>query len=395
MVAALCVVSFLATLMYSSLSPFFTEIGEDLNVSVPALGQVVTARVLLSAALAILAGPLADRFGYRRLILIGLGALALTFLGVSVSPSYLMLFLTSIPGGIAGATLSGLPLALAGSSFTGEARKQAISYTVAALSSSAIVGLPLLTFASRFLGWRGVFLATALVSLGAMALVWRALPAHSRIHDGSRFRLSTITGPYRTLLGDSAMVRLFASTFLRATGWIGFLTYAGAYLADDVGLSVTAVGLAYMVGGGAYFLGSLAAGRFAIPWTPAIFASVMTIASSVTLIVVTLATSLPVVVVLGIALTGLASALAWVMFTTLMATMTRAGQGTTMSFNATIQNLGAAAGGIVGGMAIAISGYQLLGATLGIALALSGLLILVTVRSMGPAEPSAPPESTR
>lgn len=175
-ILALCATSFLATLMYSSLSPFFKEIGEEIGASVPAMGQVVTVRVFLSAALAILAGSIADRVGYRRMIGVGLVTLVINFIGVSLSQSYTMLIVTSIPGGIAGATLTGMPLALAATRFSGEERRKTISYVVASLSSSAIVGVPALTSLSTILGWRGVFAATAVLSALVGVFIFRALP---------------------------------------------------------------------------------------------------------------------------------------------------------------------------------------------------------------------------
>ncbi len=378
---ALCATSFLATLMYASLSPFFSEIGSDLDVSVPALGQVITLRLLLSAGLAIIAGPIADRFGYRRTIMVGLVALCLTFLGVALSQSFAMLLLTSLPGGLAGATLSGIPLAFAATSFSGNARRQAISYVVAALSSSAIIGVPVLTTISTIAGWRGSFLFATFLSLISIPLIWRALPTDPVVDRSQPITRATILGPYSVLLGEPRMIRLYGSTFLRATGWIGYLTYVGAYLADDVGFSITTIGLVFMVSGIAYFGGSILAGRYRSHWSPASIASIMTLFAAAMLILLSFAHNLPALVVIGIFGISLGSSLAWVMFTTLMSTATTAGQGTTMSFNATIQNLGAATGGIIGGVLIAISGYQLMGAGLALALVASAVLIMVSARS--------------
>ena len=173
---ALMATAFMSTLMYASLAPFFSDLEDDLHTSTPALGQVVTLRLLLSAGLALVAGPVADRYGYRRLITLGMAALAVSFLTVSLAQSYPMLLATSIPGGVAGGTLSGLPLALAANSFAGEARLKAISYTVAAFASSAIVGIPVLTTASALIGWRGVFLACGLIALIGTLFVFKVLP---------------------------------------------------------------------------------------------------------------------------------------------------------------------------------------------------------------------------
>jgi predicted MFS family arabinose efflux permease len=381
-VVALCVTAFLSTLMYASLAPFFSELKVDLNTSTPALGQVVTARLLLSAGLAIFAGPIADRYGYRRLIVLGLLSLSLTFFGVSASQSYFALLLTGIPGGLAGGVLSGLPLAIAANTFTGEARLKAISYTVAALSSSAIVGVPALTTASAEIGWRGVFLASGIVGLVCTIGVGWALPADEPREQSEPLSLRALSSAYTPLLANKPVMRLYGSTFLRSIGWLGFLTYLGAYLADDVGFSTRQIGLVYMIGGIGYFAGSLLAGQRQFGSSIATIAAGMTIITGFMVSLAIAASSMPWLVIAAICGVTLTSSVAWVLFTTLLTSTTTAGQGTTMSFNATVSNLGSAAGGIAGGALIALSGYLLLGMGLAIALIASAVLI-VTGASTG------------
>ena len=375
MLAALCATAFLSTLMYASLAPFFSELEDDLSTSTPALGQVVTLRLLLSAVLALIAGPVADRYGYRRLITAGVVALAISFLSVAAAQSYAMLLLTSVPGGIAGGTLSGLPIALAANSFAGESRLRAISYTVAALSSSAIVGIPALTTASAWVGWRGVFMVSGLIALVCALFVYKALPNDNRRDDDAPISLRSVLAAYWPLLADRHMLRLSGATCLRSIGWLGFLTYLGAYLADEVGLSTRQIGLVYMIGGAGYFAGSIVAG-WRKPGSIAIAAAAMTLVTGTMVLLATTASSLPWLVVVGVCGVTLTSSFAWVMFTTLLTSTTPAGQGATMSLNATIVSLGSAGGGIAGGVLIATAGYAVLGVGLALALAGSALLIV-------------------
>src|SRR6185436_19530747 len=64
-----CFVNMVGTL---AISPFLPLIGQELDVSVPVLGQIPTLTMLLAAALGILAGPLGDRYGHRRSVVIAL-----------------------------------------------------------------------------------------------------------------------------------------------------------------------------------------------------------------------------------------------------------------------------------------------------------------------------------
>src|SRR5262245_12306167 len=91
----------LGTFGYVLLGPFFPEIAADLDSSVPLLGQISAARLLLAAALGLIAGPLADGFGHRRVMAVGLVAAALTLLGIGAAPTYWALAATVVPGAIA------------------------------------------------------------------------------------------------------------------------------------------------------------------------------------------------------------------------------------------------------------------------------------------------------
>ncbi len=370
----------MSTLMYSSLAPFFSELEKDLSTSTPALGQVVTLRLLLSASLALVAGPIADRYGYRRLITLGMVALAVSFLTVAAAQSYPMLLATSIPGGIAGGTLSGLPLALAANAFAGEARLKAISYSVAAFSSSTILGIPILTTASAWIGWRGVFLVCGAIALIVSVYVLWAMPDDAKRDSDARVSIGSVVSAYKPLLADAEMVRLYGATFLRSVGWLGFLTYFGAFLADEVGFSTRQIGLVYMVSGVGYLLGSLIAGRRRGSTSLAVFASVMTLITGLTVLLSMTTASMPWLVIAGVCGVTLSSSFAWVMFTTLLTTMTPVGQGTTMSLNSTVVSIGSASGGIVGGIMIAAAGYTVLGIGLAVALIASALLIIQGAR---------------
>lgn len=373
---ALMTTAFMSTLMYSSLAPFFSELEDDLRTSTPALGQVVTARLLISASLALIAGPIADRYGYRRLITLGMVALAVSFLTVAAAQSYLMLLATSIPGGVAGGILSGLPMALAANTFAGEARLRAISYTVAALSSSTILGIPVLTTASSWIGWRGVFLAAGLIAVMAALFLLRVLPDDRIEQTGARISVRAVVAAYRPLLADREMKRLYGATFLRSIGWLGFLTYFGAFLADEVDFSTRQIGLVYMVSGIGYLIGSLIAGRRRGGTSIALFAAVMTMLTGLAVLISMTTATHPWLVVAGVCGVTLSSSFAWVMFTTLLTTMTPVGQGTTMSLNSTVVSIGSATGGVFGGAMIAAAGYTALGIGLALALAGSSLLIL-------------------
>jgi MFS family permease len=61
-----------AILSARALGVFLPMMAADLDTSVSVMGQVPSLMLLLAGALALVAGPLADAYGFRRVLVIGL-----------------------------------------------------------------------------------------------------------------------------------------------------------------------------------------------------------------------------------------------------------------------------------------------------------------------------------
>jgi predicted MFS family arabinose efflux permease len=353
---ALCVGTFLASVTFVAPAPFFPAMARDLGVGVPLLGQVVAAMLLLSALLGLIAGPLADRYGHRLLIVLGLLATAVCLLVFGLAPMFPVLFAAALAGGLADAAVLGPALAVAGTYFAGPAARQALGWTTACMAGSAIVGVPVLTALGSVVGWRAAFVAAGVAAVGAAWLGATWLPQDARQPEG-RLRLRAVRDAYDPLLRHRPVLRLYGVSLLRAICWYGLLTYFGAFLSQKLGLSTSQVGLAYMLGGAGYFLGSLVAGG-PLSWIPprpllvggnVVMALLMGLAFSAVLGPIGSVAVLP--------LAALAGAFGWVAIASLLTAESPAGAGTTMTLHGSLFNLGAAAGGSIGGLLLASAGY--------------------------------------
>ena len=350
--AALCVGAFIGLLTFVAPAPFLPAMAVELDVTVPLLGQVVAAMLLISAVLGLVAGPIADRYGPRRVILAGQAAAIVCFLLFGVAPGMPVLVLAAVAGGCGNAAVLGPSLALAGVTFSGGKTRSALAWVTAAMAGTAIVGVPLLSAIGSFAGWRGAFLLAAVATAGVWVMAFAWLPPHqprARVGD-SWFALFAA---YRPLLRHTVTLRLYAIAVLRAICWFGMLTYFGAFLTQQLGFSTAQVGLAYMLGGSGYFLGSLAAGG------PLSFLTPRTLL---------IAGNLVMAVAMGVAFSGrlgaigtvglmpfatFAGAFGWIAVVALLTAVSPAGPGTTLTLHGSLFNLGAAGGGALGGLLLA------------------------------------------
>jgi predicted MFS family arabinose efflux permease len=354
---ALCSGTFLASLMTIAPPPFFPQMARDLNVGVPLLGQIMTAMLLLSALLGLFFGPLSDRSGYRRLILVGLVAAAVTLLTFGLAPIFLVLLVASATGAVADAAVAGPSLALAGTHFAGAWSRRAVGWANGAAALSAIVGVPVLTAIGAVTSWRLAFFIVGLAAITVLVIAFPGLP-RQRPPVAGPWRLDAFLAPYRSLLRDPTMRRLYAARALSAVCWFGFLTYLGAFLAEALAMNTGHIGLVYMAGGMAFFLGSLAVGgplarvpaRTLVIAGYAAMALLMGIAFSVHLGAVGTVILIPAAALaMGLGVVGMA---------TLFLAETPSGAGTTMTLSGSVFNVGAAGGGAIGGMLLALSGFD-------------------------------------
>jgi DHA1 family inner membrane transport protein len=371
--AALCVAAFLAALNFFATGPFYPQMAEDLDTTAPLLGQAVTLMTLISAVLGLVVGPLADRSGYRRLLVIGLAAIAVNLVGIALAPTYPVLLALAIVGALGDALVFGLSIALATYLFEGDARRRAISWTIAALSVGAILGVPLLTTIGEFAGWRVAIGAAGIATVAATWFVAAVLPGDQH-HPGTPFRLSDLRIAYVPLLAHPPVLRLLGVTVLRALWFLGMLTYIGAYLGDELGLETSEVGLYYLLGGTGASIGNILGGTRIVAASPRMVIAMVNVAGGIVIGLELIAT--PPVIVLLVPLGALLSGMASVSSTSLLAVESPAGAGTTMALNASLLNAGGAIGAAVGGILLAIGGYGAMALGLPVFAMLAAALVL-------------------
>src|ERR671912_262926 len=230
---ALCLGMFVAMLTFVAPAPFFPVMARDLGIGVPLLGQVVAAMLLVSAAIGLVAGPLADRYGHRRVILLGLVSAAICLFAFGLAPTFPVLLVGALAGGLANAAVSGPSLAVAGTYFAGAEARRALGWVTACMAGSAIVGVPVLTAVATLTGWRLAFLAAGGAVIGAVLVGAAWLPRDARSPD-QRLGSETLVAAYRPLLRHGPTLRLYGVAVLRAICWVGLLAFFGAFLAQKL-----------------------------------------------------------------------------------------------------------------------------------------------------------------
>ncbi len=356
----LCLPLFLAGLWGQAFVPFVATIASDLGTTVALVGQVSTMSLITMGIGSIFSGPLADRYGFRPCIVIGLGIGCLAALLFAGAQSYAMLLGAALVGGVGISMIHGVVFGLVATTYTGESRRRAFSVTQATNTSAGILGAPLLTAVAALTYWRGSFVFVALMLALALVVATRRLPDAPRA-------AATVTRPslkaiYQPIFASALMRRLYLAAVLRAVGFAGPMIYLGAFYENEHGLTVQQIGFALTASGIGIFAGNLAAGgRWLDRWP---LASVYVLTTGVLgfcwFFIYTLqAPTLAVVAI--VALTTFIGGLSFTSHTSLLASATTGGAATTMTFLTSIIGFGIALGVALNGAILSLGGYPAIG----------------------------------
>ncbi len=187
-VAIACAGAFVAFLDTTIVNIAFPDISASFSGSGrDALSWVLDGYFVVIAALLVPAGGLADRFGHRRIFLLGVAGFTAASLLCAAAPSLALLIAFRVVQGVAAAMIAPASLAIVLDSFPPERRSAGVGLWGAAAAAAAAVGPTLGGALVELSDWRLVFLVN--LPLGAAVLLAgrRYLPtpkiADSRLPD--------------------------------------------------------------------------------------------------------------------------------------------------------------------------------------------------------------------
>jgi EmrB/QacA subfamily drug resistance transporter len=151
-------------------------IGREFHTGIAALQWVTTGYTLTLAAFLLIGGSLGDRFGRRKVYLIGIVWFALASAACGLAPDALFLILTRLLQGVGAALLTPGSLAILEASFVPADRARAIGawsgLSGVAVAAGPLIGGYLISAAS----WRWIFFINLPIAAAVVALGTRHLP---------------------------------------------------------------------------------------------------------------------------------------------------------------------------------------------------------------------------
>ena len=343
-----------------ALPVFLPLVAGDLGTSVAVLGQVPASMLFLAGVLALVAGPLADHYGYRATLVVGLLTIVVSTVATGLAPSFPFLLAVTLVGAVARAAVMPTAQAVAVARFADEgARRRAISWVTAGMSWAAVVGIPVLTTIAADSSWRVSFFALGVVALATTLALWLVLgpPCH---RAPGRVRFAGLLAAYEPIRRHPPTLIVIASTLVANVGNWATFTYQTAFLIDGHGLDIEAAGWFWLAQGLLAMLSiMLMGGRLGAHARP-----LLLVTRVATALALAMAVALPLAVAPSLVLLGLAGFMAGAadIATTLVLTqLSPAGRATTLTLNSAANCIGTALGSAVGGLMLALGSYEAVG----------------------------------
>jgi len=161
--------------MYSS-QAILPELASDFDVTPSQAGLTISVVVLAVALTGWIWGPLSDRFGRRRSLMLASGLLVLPSLGAAVAPSFVSLLVFRALQGACMPGLLTVGIPYVAEVFAPGLGGRAMGYYTIALVGGGVLGRVGVGLVTSVAGWRIAFALVALLPLAGVILMRRRLP---------------------------------------------------------------------------------------------------------------------------------------------------------------------------------------------------------------------------
>jgi MFS transporter, DHA1 family, inner membrane transport protein len=235
--------------------PFAPVLSRELGVSLTAITSLIAVNWATSL-LGFIFGPIADRSGYRKMMIIGLILLAVGMLAGGVFPFYGVMIIALFLAGLGKIIFDPAVQAYISERVPYHRRATAIGFIEISWAGSTLIGIPVIALLIDKVGWRSPFFAMGMMGiLGALGMI--SLFPKTEKYGSQPAPALPLKKIMQILVGDkSSLGAIFYVFFFSAAVDNLFVVY-GAWLEKAFDVGIVALGLGTSVIGAAELVGEI------------------------------------------------------------------------------------------------------------------------------------------
>ena len=316
-------------------------------------------------------GPYSDRRGRKRLLVGGSVLQGVGTLLAAVAPSFELLVLSRILGGVGWSLIYPNVSAVVGGSAERGSKGRALSAIIGINTMATIVGVPIAGLVADASTWRSSLGLVAMLGFAAAIVVWRSLPDDDARGAGAGTALL-----YRRIFSSRSASAVLLSSFLGSVFWFTWVTFFVVYFQQTYAMSLSAASALGLTLGIGILVGSQIGGRLGDRiGHRTIAASAIAVAG----MLIALLTNVGLPLALAAALNLVISALIGARFAAnqvLLSDQVPIARGTVFALSSSFASLALVLGAALGGVLVDRSGFGAIGV---LCLAVGAVVALITV----------------
>lgn len=241
-VGALMTVSALAT---DAMLPAFPAMAAYFGVSDASIQSVVSVFMLGYALPHLIVGSLADRFGRRPVLLVGLGIYLIGSVVSWASPTLTMLLLGRFVQGLGASAGPILARAVLRDLYQGRELGRMLSFAMIFFAAAPLLAPAVGSLLLNVAEWRAIFLFLVAVAVALALLVWLVLPETAVERDPNALRLRGIWTNGRLIFTNPTSAWTVVVMALAYAGLMAYLLSAPALYMGYFGLDATGFAIVF------------------------------------------------------------------------------------------------------------------------------------------------------
>ena len=231
------------------IAPILPLIGEELGIADAALGTLISAYSLMVGMFAILSGPVSDRVGRRRILILGCLTMTAALILHAFVVGYYSFLLVRVFAGSAGGMLSGAAVSYIGDAFPYERRGWVTGWVMSGSAFGQIIGIPLgIVMASRW-GFQSPCYMFAVTMAATVLLLFYAVPQPDVRRTEHALSVRKAASDYWDMLRRPEITWAAIAFFLMFLGVSVFVVYLPTWLERNLGATGGQIALMFLIGG--------------------------------------------------------------------------------------------------------------------------------------------------
>ena len=248
-----------------ALPPLFYLINQSEGISFALLGALTAAFYVTSAVCQPLSGFLVDKFGARRILLMGLGLLAGCTTLMGILPYYPVLFVLSVLAGVGNSVFHPCDYSIMNATISEQRIARAFSYHMFGGYVGYVSAPVAMTAIGTSVGWQPAIVIAGTVGLVLFAILWSGSrdfrdSTHERAESGAAEE--SFGDSIRTLTSPPVLL-CWSFFFFVAMGQMGLMTFVPTLMKEIYAFELEAAAAFVSVMIGAIMIGVLLGGYLA------------------------------------------------------------------------------------------------------------------------------------